>query len=211
MVAVPISSGIAFELAVALRALAHPRLQNRLDRGPELSERRGGERFTGYRLEESLEARDELAKRLAIELIRLGKLLLGELCCQNPFEGCRLGVMDDLGELLDQAAATVGGEARVAREPEQTPRRRFREPDVEDRLHHARHRHRGSRAHGDEEGMLRFAEAASGAGGERFELVLQKLVEPLERGLAMLEIGPAKPGAQDKAGRHDEPAPRHAH
>ena len=57
----------------------------------------------------------------------------------------------DVAVHLDEAAIRVVGEARVAARAREPDDRAIVEAEVEDRLHHAGHRHRRARAHGDEQ------------------------------------------------------------
>ena len=78
----------------------------------------------------------------------------------------------DLAEHLHEATVRVPGEARISALECQTTHGHIVESQVEDRVHHARHREDGTRAHADQERLLWIAKASASTLLER--------VEPLE-------------------------------
>ena len=78
----------------------------------------------------------------------------------------------DLAKHLHEASVRVPGEARVATLERQTTHGRIVEAEVEDRVHHPRHREDGTRANADQERLLWIAETTASTLLER--------VEPLE-------------------------------
>ena len=77
----------------------------------------------------------------------------------------------DVAVHLDEAAVAVIGEARVAGWPRQPLDRAVVEAEIEDGVHHARHRDARARAHRDQQRLLRVAEA-------RAERLLDRLPAP---------------------------------
>src|SRR3546814_4121441 len=69
---------------------------------------------------------------------------------------------DDIGVHLDEAAIAVPREPRVARCVRKSRNRRIVEPEVEDGVHHPRHRHARARADRDQERVCGIAEALAG-------------------------------------------------
>jgi hypothetical protein len=68
-------------------------------------------------------------------------------------------VQDDPAEHRDEAAVGVPAEALIAADGDEALEGRLVEAEVEDRVHHARHRELGAGADRDEERVLRIAEA----------------------------------------------------
>ena len=89
---------------------------------------------------------DERAEivRLKLGVERVAAVFLGDvralLRTHAMFEA-----EDDIGVHLDEAAIAVPGEARVARHGSQALDRRIVEAEVEDGVHHSRHRHARAR------------------------------------------------------------------
>src|SRR4029077_17034917 len=71
-------------------------------------------------------------------------------------------VVDGLAEHLDQPAIAVACELLVSRRARETLDGLVVEPDVEDRVHHPRHRARRPRADGNGQRILGVAEPLSG-------------------------------------------------
>lgn len=82
---------------------------------------------------------------------------------QQALEAPAVDAEHDLAEHGDEAAVAVEGEALVAGGGGQPFRRLVVEPEVEDRIHHARHRHRRSRAHRDEQRVGAVAQPLAAA------------------------------------------------
>ena len=119
---------------------------------------------------ERLEAPDELAQVVGVELdvqldaplgLQGGQLLLEELPVHAG---------DDVPEHLQQAAVGVEGEALVPGRAREPLDRLVVEAEVEDRVHHPRHRDRRAGADGHEQRVFRVAEALPG-----------RLLEPRDR------------------------------
>ena len=98
----------------------------------------------------------------AVELdVELHSALLLQ-CLELAFEHVAVDPVDHLAVHLDEPPI------RVVREPRVAGRRRkpfdgdVVEPQVEDRVHHPRHRDRGARAHRDEQRVRGVAEALAG-------------------------------------------------
>jgi hypothetical protein len=94
----------------------------------------------------------------------------------------------DLAVHLDQAAVRVAREARVAGSLGEPARGVVVEPEVEDRVHHPRHRDRRSRSDRDEEGVGRVAEALPGLVLQRAEVLLDLRLEPVGELAAGLHV-----------------------
>ena len=133
----------------------------------------------------------------ALRLLQVGEPLL---------EPVRVDPVHDLAEHLEQTPVRVEGEALVARRAGETLRGRVVEPEVEDRVHHPRHRDGGARANGDEQGIGGVAEPLARLLLQRAEVLVELLAEPVGKLLAVRSIGAAGVRRDRESGRN-----RHAH
>ena len=83
-------------------------------------------------------------------------------CVEHVLELGRVDVEDDLAEHLDEAAVGVVAEALVAGAADDALKGLVVQAEVEDGVHHARHRELGARADGDEQRVARIAELLAG-------------------------------------------------
>ena len=103
----------------------------------------------------------------------------------------------DLAEHLHEAAVRVPGEARIATLSRQALHGGVVDAEVEDRVHHARHREHRAGAHADEQRLLRIAELAAGAlleCGEALEHALPEPVRPGAAGVHRINAGLGRDG-----------------
>ena len=114
-----------------------------------------------------LEALGQLAQRVGVELdverhaalaLDAGDLVL-EALARDPAH--------DVAEHLHQAAVAVPGEPVIAGARRQTGGRLVVQPQVQDRVHHPRHRHARARAHRDEQRIVGVAKPLAGSLLER--------------------------------------------
>src|SRR5581483_8384612 len=125
---------------------------------------------------------DELAEVVGGEIgveLDATRLLLR---LENDLEGVfflalGLEAEDDVAVHGDEAAVGVVGEAGVARLAGETGGDLVVEAEVEDGVHHARHRDAGAGSHGHEEGALGVAEAAVEQALDEGDAFLYLLVE----------------------------------
>ena len=109
----------------------------------------------------------------------------------------------DLAEELDEATPRVVGEACVARRPDQALQRLGVEPEIEDRVHHSRHRHRRARAHRDEQRVRLVAEALVGLALEFRDMQPDVGHQTFRQSLSF-EVSKTRRGGDDEPGRHVE-------
>ena len=114
-------------------------------------------------------------------------LQLGEAA----LEAVRLDTLDDLAEHLDQPAIRVVGEARVARRGRESLDRNPVEAEIEDRVHHPGHRDGGARADGDQQRVVRVAEALPRALLQPGDVLLDFGLEPVRQLLPRRAVRPA--------------------
>ena len=110
--------------------------------------------------------------------------------------------VDDLAVHLDQAPIRVVGEPRVAGPLGEPAHSVVVQPEVEDRVHHPRHRDRRARAHGDEERVVRVAEALAGLLLERGQVAVDLGLEAVRQLAAALRVRAAGVGRDREAGRN---------
>ena len=135
------------------------------------------ERAAGLFLVDRGVGRDELAKivRREVDVLRdaTGRLHVRE----RLLEALSIHAVDDLPVHLDEPAIRVEREARVAGGGREPLDRGVVQPEVEDRVHHPRHRDGGARADGDEERIAIVAEPLAGSLLERGDVLLDLVVE----------------------------------
>jgi hypothetical protein len=115
----------------------------------------------------------------------------------------------DLREQSREAAVGVQREAQVAGLSRQALNGLLVQPQVEDGVHHARHREGRARADGDKQRVLRVAELLPRLGLDGAQAVNDLLPHPFGEVLAVRVVGVARLGRDDEAGRDGEPRPRH--
>ncbi len=164
-------------VAVVVGALAEPGGEDGLDGQIELLVRIVGEVAADRVLDDLLVGGDELLEVVDVEVGVLGVLavlFLGDV--ERLVEAVVLdrrmpslplttrdgNVQHDPAEHRDEAAVGVPAEALVAGEGDEALECRLVQAEVEDRVHHARHRELGTGANRHEERVLRIAEALAG-------------------------------------------------
>jgi len=196
-------------LPVVEGALAVPAPEDRLGGEPDLRDRILRELLAGMLPHDLLElGRDRLPGR-GVELgVGLDSGLLpgrGE----DLLERLVGHPHHDRAEHLDQAPVAVVGEPLVAGELRHPLDDRVVHADVEDGVHHPRHRELRAGAAGDEERVGRIAEPLAGLPLEPRERRGLLLPEARREALASREIGVAGGGRDREARRHRHPDPRH--
>ena len=109
---------------------------------------------------------------------------------------------------LDEAAIGIPGEARIGGLRERQ-HRLVVQAEVEDRVHHARHRRARAGAHRHEQRLAPVAENPAGLVGDRAERGLDLFLQIRRIGAVVgVEIG-ADLGGDGEAGRHGQAEARH--
>ena len=111
--------------------------------------------------------------------------------------------VDGLAEHLDEPPVAVARELLVAGRAREARDGDVVEPDVEDRVHHPRHRDRRSRADGDEERVVGIAEALAGLLLEPRDRGVDLRVEPVDLA-ARRHVRAARVGRDGEAGRNGD-------
>ena len=181
LTAVPRSSGIAYVRAVDLRARRVPRLEDGGDRAAQLLAR---------------VLREVLARLLDVDLAGALDRVVGA-------EALVRDAVDRLAEHLDEPPVAVARELLVAGRAREPVDGDVVEPDVEDRVHHPRHRDRGTRADGDEQRVVGVAEALAGLLLEPRDSGVDLVVEPLDLA-SRRHVRAARVGRDREAGRNGD-------
>ncbi len=127
---------------------------------------------------------------------------------QCVLEQVRLDAVDDLAVHLDQAAIAVVGEAGVARRLGQPGRRGVVETEVEDGVHHPRHRDGGAGAHRYEQRILQIAELLARLLLEANDGLVHFLVQPC-RNLSLAHVRAASISRDGETAANRHPDLRH--
>ena len=183
------------DLPVGDRSVAHPGVEHGQHRLAQLGARLGREAV------ERLEAAGQLAQRVRVELGVEADAALGLQARDLVLEALAGDAAHDVPEHLDEAAVGVPGEALVARRACQTLDRVVVEAQVEDGVHHARHRVAGAAADGDQERVARIAEPAPGLVLEAGERLVDRRVQALRGDAAASHVGDAGLRGDGEAGR----------
>ncbi len=186
---------------VHLRARVVPRLEDAADGARQLVARVLRERAARLLLVDRLEHSDESAQVVGVEirvllhafrLLHVGQALL---------EAVRVDAVDHLAVHLHEAAVRVEGEAVVAGLLREPLGRNVAEAEVEDRVHHPRHRDRRTGTYGDEQRIARVAEALAGTLLEPGDVLCDLVLEPVGETLTLRHVGAAGVGRDREAGR----------
>ena len=143
--------GDAVQAAIGLGAGVVPGAEHGGDRAPQLL---GGvlrERLAGLALHRLLVGVDDLEPVVGAELGVEREPAEVLVVLEDVLEHAVVDAQHDVGIHLDEAAVAVVGEARVARLGGQALHRLVVEAEVEDGVHHARHRRARARAHRDQQ------------------------------------------------------------
>src|SRR5713101_1493525 len=154
--------GDALHAAIGLRAVGVPRLEHRLDCGPQLHDRVGWKLVARRVLIYGQEAAHELAKIRGLQLgvgLDLRALLGFAQCVLELFA---IDTHHGLPEHLDEAAPGVERKALVFGQGRQAFGGLFIKAEVENRVHHAGHRELGPGANADQQGIVWVAEVLAG-------------------------------------------------
>ena len=202
LTAVPQLSGNAVQAAVGDGALVHPRAEHRADGAPQLVVRVLRERCAVLFLDLGLVELDELGPVVGLELgvehVAVPVLVLVE----NLLEQVMIEAEHHVGIHGDEAPVGIIGEAAVAGIAGQRLDGLVVEAEIEDGVHHARHRGAGAGAHRDEQRVVAIAEPPAGEPADLGERRLDLAPELRRIALAVpVEVG-ADLGGDGEAGRH---------
>ena len=179
------------ELAIIDGAARVPAFEDRGHRAPELIHRVVGERLPGLALDDLLERRGRVAQHFPgkVDVPGDARGLLALL--QGLLEDPLVHVEHHAAVHLHEPAIGVVREARVAAHQPEAFDRRVVEPQVENRLHHARHGQGRTGADRHEQRLPATAELATGRGLEPPEGGFELRLEPRRKAVG-LEIGVAE-------------------
>ena len=197
------------QLAIFDGSRVHPGAEHRADRAPKLLARILRKCLAAFPLDEReivlgeplpIIRRKIRILNMAATRLHLFERILEEVVLEAEHHG-RIH--------LDEAPVAVIGEARIARFPRQRLDGGVVEPEIEDRVHHPRHRGARARAHRDEEGALGIPEGAAGELAHACQRGVDLLFEVL-RILAFMRVEiSADLGRDGEAGRHGQAEIRH--
>ena len=201
--------GDVVEAAIDLGTLRLPRSEHRADCAPELVMDVLREGLAPFLFDQSLIFGDQVLEIAGSQLGIEGEavIFLGDLQCF--LERAMVQFEHHVGVHLDEAAIAVPGEAFIAGLCRQPRDRLVVQAEVEDRVHHSRHRH--ARAGADRH-QQRVRCIAEGLGGDPLDMrnALRHFVaQALRELLAFLVIARAHRGADREAGGNRQADRRH--
>ena len=192
--------GDVVELAIVFRAACVPTLEDGFDRSPELLLWIVGEGPPRPRLHDRPELPDQcpqvLGGKIDVPLDLATRFGLGE----DLFKRLFAEIKDDITVHLDETAVGIVGEARIIGAGNQPFDGLIVEAQVQNGLHHPRHRDGGARADRDEQRIPRVAQSLA---RDFFQLLQVAIDFGAERRgeRAFFEIGDAELGGDREAGR----------
>ena len=185
----------ALHLAVEDGAVVHPRVEDSADGAPKLLHRVGGELTTGALLDIVLEEDDEALQLVGVHLIVETDAALSLYFLNDSLEGIDIFLVDGLhaedhvAVHLHEAAVAVVGEALVAGLGSQSLDDLIVETEVEDGVHHTRHRGTRTGAHADQKRILGIAKLQSHELLDVFHAIDNVVLEQSDHvGLALLKV-----------------------
>ncbi len=196
----PQTVGNPVDLAVILGATRVPTLEDRLDRTPQLLVRIVGEGLPGAPLDDRLEVVHQVVEIVGGEIDVAFDLAARFCLVELVLERILAEIEDDVAIHLYEAAIGIVREARVLGPGDQPLHRLIVQAKVEDRLHHARHRHRGPRADRNQQRILGVAEPLLGDALQMLQVAVDLGAER-GRKRPFGDIGDAEFGGDRKAGR----------
>ena len=153
----PLQTGDSLDAAVLDGLVPHPAIEDGHDRLPELFFGILGKRLLDVLLIDRLVTADQLFEVVGVQVgIELDPALFLE-ARQFVLERLVLDPHRRGAEHIDQAAIAVVREPRIAGLFRQSLNRGVGQAEVQDRVHHARHRQGRSRAHADQKRISRVA------------------------------------------------------
>ncbi len=189
------------QAAIRVGALVHPAPEHRADRAPQLCMRILRERLAKLLGNALLVAGDELGPVVGLEVGVEHVAVLVLVLVENFLEHVMADAQHHVGIHGDEAAVAVIGEASVARLLGQRLDGRVVEPEIEDRVHHPRHRCARARAHRHQQRIFRVAKTLSGELADMGERCLDLGFELFRIGLPVgVEVGAQLRGDAEAGG-----------
>jgi hypothetical protein len=183
-------------------ALAHPRVEHRADRLAQLLAGVLREVLAGSLPVERLEVGHERAqvvhRQVGVELHARGALSLRD----RGLDPLARHPAADVAEHLHEAPVRVPREALVAGYAREALHAAVVQPEVEDRVHHPRHRLARAGADRHEQRVLRVAQPLAGVLLEPRESAVHLLLEVLGLAPVGVHVRDARLGGDREAGRH---------
>ena len=209
LTAVPQAVGNAVQTAIGLGAIVVPGAEHRADGAPELLGRVLRERLAGFALDRRLIVGDHLLPMVGAQIGIEREAVEVLVIVQDVLEHAMVDAQHHVGIHLDEAAVAVVGEARIAGLGDEALHRLIVETEIEDGIHHARHRGARARAHRHEQRRGHVAELRpdrrADLGERRFRVCLQAVGQCAAVG----DVGGAHLGGDREARRHRQAEARH--
>ena len=194
--------GDVVRAAVDLRARRVPGVEDRPVGAAQLLARVLRERLTRSVLVDRLEGLHELTEVVGGEIDVLVDATRGLELGQRMLETVTVDAVDDVAVHLDEPAVRVERETRIAGRGGEAFDGHVVQAEVEDRVHHPRHRDRRARADGHEQRAPVVAEALLGARLERGDVLVHLGIEAVGDGAARGHVRTARLRRDGETGRY---------
>ena len=192
------------QAAIGDRARVHPGGEHRADGAPQLLMRILREFLSGFVRNGRLVLADQRHPVVTIE-IGVERVALAVLVgVEDVLEMMVLEAHHDVGIHRDEAAIAVIGEALVAGQFGQSFHGYVVEAEVEDGIHHARHRGAGAGAHRHQQRVLRIAKTLAGDLADGGQRLLDLRLQVLRVTLVVGVVVHADRGRDGEAGGHGQ-------
>ena len=196
-------------VAVVHRALAEPRPEDGLDREVELLVRVRREVAAGGLADDRAVLAGDLAQVLGAEVGVLRDPAGGLLRVERVVEFLAGHIHHDAPEHLDEPPVGVPAETLVAGQRDEALQRVLVQAEIEDRVHHPRHRELRAGADAHEERVRCVAEALAGLPFDLLDGLEDVIPEPVGELLAVREEVVARFGRDREAGWDGQPGVGH--
>ena len=196
--------GDAVEAAIGRGAGIGPAQEDPGNRLPELHVRILREALAQFLLDHLLVQADDVLPFDGGKISVVFMAIPGFLVLEDFLEDLMVQSHDDIGIHLNEAPVAVPGETGVAGIVAERLNRLVIQSEVEDRVHHAGHGRTRARADGQEERTGRAAERPAGLRLHGGYSLQDLFLQPVGKGLAVLEIPGTRVGNDRQTGRNGQ-------
>ena len=198
------------QATIDLGAVRFPACKHCAHRAPQLLVHILREGFAPFGFDKALIFADQLDQVIGLQfgVEEVTAIFLGNLQC--ILERMMVQPQHHIGIHLDEAAIAIPRKTGIARGSCKTFHGHIVKAQVEDRIHHPRHRHPRTRTHRDEQWIGRIAKAFAGHAFDMRDALCNLIGQAIGKGLAIGVICGADLGGDRKAWGHRQANRGHA-